>query len=442
MRFRGLIFGAGYLSATAPVLSSAVVNKGAIRSIKVTTMSAAASSTSVSSAAPFSPAIEKLRDPPVSVVKDWKTSYDGRKGVMIDMSQAVPGYPAHSSILSALSKAGGELDSARYGRCEGDDDLRMVYASHVSDVYGASVQKDEVLITSGCNQAFTAAALLIAGHGDDILMPLPAYFNHDSTLDMLGIGVRFFKCHKENQMVPQLKDIEAAIGPNTKAISLVSPNNPCGTIYPADLLDNIFEMCQQRKIWLILDETYRDFLPLHLDRPHNLLNRPGWQNNLIQLYSFSKSYCIPGHRLGAIVAGAPAVKQLVKFIDNVQICAPRAPQMVVASLLNEMKDWRDENRVRIAERSDLFVKVMKDIEGFEVCGYGSYFGYVRHPFAGIGSAKVAQALAEKVGVLTIPGEFFGEGQEDYLRFALANADKDVIAQLSDRLNGLKAEHLF
>ena len=116
--------------------------------------------------------------------------------------------------------------------------------------------------------------------------------------------------------------------------------------------------------------------------------------------------------------------------------------MVVASLLEQMNDWRNENRITIAERSDFFIKVMKDIEGFEVCGYGTYFGYVKHPFTGIGSAKVAQALAEKVGVLTIPGEFFGEGQEDYLRFALANADKDVIAQLSDRLNGLKAEHLF
>ena len=253
------------------------------------------------SAASFNPAIKKLRDPPVSVVKDWKASYDGSRGDLIDMSQAVPGYSAHPSILEALSKAGGDVNSSKYGRCEGDDELRVVYANHISCIYGAPVpvQKEEVLITSGCNQAFTAAALLIAGHGDDILMPLPAYFNHDSTLDMLGIGVRFFKCHEENQMVPQIFDIEAAIGPNTKAISLVSPNNPCGTIYPTDLLDSVFKMCQQRKIWLILDETYRDFLPLHLDKPHDLFSKPGWQDNLIQLYSFSKSYCIPGHRLGS-----------------------------------------------------------------------------------------------------------------------------------------------
>ena len=84
---------------------------------------------------------------------------------------------------------------------------------------------------------------------------------------------------------------------------------------------------------------------------------------------------------------------------------------------------------------------MGEVEGFEVCGYGSYFGYVKHPFTGIGSAKVAQALATKVGVLTIPGEFFGAGQENYLRFALANADKDIICQLPNRLNGLKAEDI-
>ena len=196
MRLGGVVVGPGCLFA---VCLSSVAIKSSIRYSKRVFMS---TTSAACSAAPFSPAMLKLRAPPVSVVKDWKASYDGSKGVLIDMSQAVPGYSAHPSILTALSEAGGDLESARYGRCEGDDELRTIYAKHVSDIYGATVQKNETLITSGCNQAFTAAALLIAGHGDDILMPLPAYFNHDSTLDMLGIGVRFFSCVKENQMIP------------------------------------------------------------------------------------------------------------------------------------------------------------------------------------------------------------------------------------------------
>ena len=87
----------------------------------------------------------------------------------------------------------------------------------------------------------------------------------------------------------------------------------------------IFKLCQSRGIWLILDETYRDFLPLDQDLPHPLFSQEKWQDTLIQLYSFSKSYCLPGHRLGAITAGPEMVFQLAKIIDNIQICAPRIP---------------------------------------------------------------------------------------------------------------------
>ena len=76
----------------------------------------------------FNPAISKLTAPPVSVVQDWRASYDGRLGELIDMSQAVPGYAAHPEMTAALEKAAANPDSARYGRVEGDLELRDAYA--------------------------------------------------------------------------------------------------------------------------------------------------------------------------------------------------------------------------------------------------------------------------------------------------------------------------
>ena len=384
----------------------------------------------------FNPAITRLTAPPVSVVLDWRASYDGSKGALIDMSQAVPGYPAHPDMLQALADAAATPDAARYGRVEGDDGLRDAYATHLSTLYDAPIAPEQTHITSGCNQAFVAAALAVAGRGEEILMMRPCYFNHESALGMLGIDIAYVDCHSENGMRPLPADIDAAIGPKTRALALVSPNNPCGTIYPADLLDEIFQLCKRRGIWLILDETYRDFLPLNSDRPHRLFGHEGWQDTLIQLYSFSKSYCMPGHRLGAVTGGKALVDELAKIIDNIQICAPRTPQIAVAPMLTQLADWRQDNRERIAARSDLFSKVIAGMEGWTLLSTGAYFGYVKHPFAGTPSIDVAQRMAREVGVLTIPGTFFGDGQEDYLRFAFANAGRDVIAKLPDRLGAL------
>ena len=384
----------------------------------------------------FNPAIETLTAPPVSVVQDWRSSYDGSKGDLIDMSQAVPGYAAHPDIMAALTAAASQPYAARYGKVEGDDDLRGAYATHLSAIYDANVTADEVQITSGCNQAFVAAALAVAGHGDDVLMTRPCYFNHESALGMLGIGMRYVDCHSANNMLPTVANIEAALGPKTRAIALVSPNNPCGTIYPAALLDNVLALCQRRGIWLILDETYRDFLPLNVGRPHNLLASDNWRKNLIQLYSFSKSYCMPGHRLGAIMASQEVLFQIAKVIDNIQICAPRAAQIAVTPMMEQLADWRAENRSRIAARSELFATVIAGMTGWELMSTGAYFGYVKHPFDGESSLELAKEMARKAGILVIPGAFFGTGQDDYLRFAFANAGRDVIAKLPERISHL------
>lgn len=384
----------------------------------------------------FNPAISRLTAPPVSVVQDWRASYEGGKGSLIDMSQAVPGYAAHPAMIKALETAAANPDSARYGRVEGDQDLRNAYGAHLGDIYGGKVTASEIHITSGCNQAFVAAVLAVAGQNDEILMTRPCYFNHESTLGMLGIGIGYVDCEAKNGMLPRVEDIAAAIGPHTRAIAIVSPNNPCGSIYPPALLEAIFSLCRERGIWMILDETYRDFLPLGDARPHDLLSHDGWQDTLVQLYSFSKSYCMPGHRLGAVTAGSKFVDELAKIIDNIQICAPRTPQMAVTPMLTELADWRQENRQRIAARGTLFAEVMAALPGWDLLSTGAYFGYVKHPFDGEGSLDVARRMARDVGVLTIPGTFFGDGQEAFLRFAFANAGRDVIAELPDRLNTL------
>jgi len=381
----------------------------------------------------FNPLVGKLSLPPVPSVAAWGRAYDGNVGPLIDLSQAVPGYPAHPDMLRLLGETASSAAYTGYGPIEGDAALRKVYGAHVADVYGAALVAANTHITSGCNQAFVCAAMTVAGPGNTVLMTEPFYFNHETTLAMMGIRTAFVRCKAEDGFLPDVSAIEEAITTDVKALALVSPNNPTGAIYPPALLEQIFKLCQQKGIWLILDETYRDFLPESGRKPHDLFSLEGWEETLISLYSFSKSFCIPGHRLGAITAGEAVIAQVAKIMDNLQICAPRAAQAAVATALPLLASWREENRQEIGRRAEALKAVMEQLPDWKLDAIGAYFAFVRHPFAGVGSAEVAEKLARRAGITCIPGIYFGKGQQDYLRFAFANADVETVAGITERL---------
>ncbi len=385
----------------------------------------------------FNPLVEKLAPPPVPSVFAWGRAYDGSRGPLIDLSQAVPGYPPHPDMLTLLGEMASSTAYCGYGPIEGDADLRRAYAEHVSQVYGATLTPENTHVTSGCNEAFASAAMTVAGPGQTVLMTNPFYFNHDTTLAMMGVKMRSVACRPEDGFLPKPDTIAAAITPEVRALALVSPNNPTGAVYPTDLLLAIFELCRAKDIWLILDETYRDFLPEAGRAPHGLFAQGDWQERLISLYSFSKSLCIPGHRLGAITAGAKTVEQIAKVMDNLQICAPRSAQAAVARALPILAGWREGNRQEIVRRAEALTVTMAKLPEWRVDSLGAYFAFVRHPFPALGSADVAERLARETGVICIPGAYFGEGQEAYLRFAFANADVDTISLLEERLGDFR-----
>ena len=380
----------------------------------------------------FNPAVRRLAAPPIPEVQGWAHAYDGRHGPLLDFSQAVPGYPPHADLLAWLGEASASAAYTGYGDIEGEAVLRQAYAAHVSDLYGSPVAPSEIQITSGCNQAFFATMLALAAPGDEVILVRPFYFNHEMTLDMLGIAVRAVDANATDGFVPSPDAVAATIGERTRAVVLVSPNNPTGAIYPEPVLQAIFEICRARGVWLIVDETYRDFLAGSDSAPHRLFANPGWQDGFIQLYSFSKSFCIPGHRLGAVAAGTAAVDQTVKVMDNLQICAPRPAQHALARAIPALAVWRSANRAEMARRADAFRSALASSR-WHIEALGAYFGYVRHPFADGGAAAVAERLASEFGVITLPGSYFGSGQEPFLRLAFANADAATIALLATRL---------
>lgn len=371
--------------------------------------------------------------PPIPEAKNWLAAYDGRHGPAIDLSQAAPGSAPPDALLRLAAEAASSPEAARYGPIQGDIALRQAFAADMTDTYGAPLAAANIAITAGCNQAFVTVAMALAKAGDAIIVPTPWYFNHQMTLNMLGIETRPLPTLAARGFVPDVAEARALIDARVKAIVLVTPNNPTGAVYPSAVIAAFAALCHEAGIVLVLDETYRDFLPASAGQPHGLFQDPIWQSNLIQLYSFSKSYAVPGWRMGAIVASEAMHEQIGKVLDCVQICPARAGQQAIAWGIGALRDWREANRADINARAAAFRRAMSGLNGWSVDQAGAYFAYVRHPFGELPATQVAEMLARRWGVLALPGSYFGPGQDGHLRMAFANATTPAIADAVARL---------
>lgn len=351
---------------------------------------------------------------------------------LIDLSQAVPGYPPAIELRRHLGEL--LLDPGMHGYTPilGLAALREEYAEHLSGFYGAPIAAGEVGITSGCNQAFCLALMSIAKAGDQVILPRPHYFNHDMWLRMLGIEPVSLDFRPGSGAVPDARDAEALIGPRTRAIVLISPNNPTGAVYPAATIHAFFELARRRGIALLLDETYKDFLP-EGTRPHELFSDPAWRGTLVHLYSFSKVFALTGYRVGGVTAKASLVSEIEKAMDCVSICPPRLGQEAALYGLRNLLPWARRNTQDLKARADLLGNGLQRSNRWRLVSIGAYFAYVEHPFAGRRSTDVSKRMADEENLLTIPGDMFGAGQERFVRIAFANVSDDKIPTVLERL---------
>jgi aspartate/methionine/tyrosine aminotransferase len=232
--------------------------------------------------------------------------------------------------------------------------------------------------------------------------------------------------------VPSAEDAARLITAKTRAILLISPNNPTGAVYPRETIHAFFELAKSRGIALLLDETYKDFLPENT-RPHELFADPAWRSTLVHLYSFSKVFALTGYRVGGVTAGAALMREIEKAMDCVSICPPRLGQEAALYGLRNLLPWARDNTKGLKARADLLGGGLERSNRWRMVSIGAYFAYVEHPFAGQRSTDVSKRLADEENLLTIPGDMFGAGQERFVRIAFANVSDDRIPTVLERL---------
>ena len=378
--------------------------------------------------------VEQVQLPPIPQAWAW---VDGvifpADRPLLDVCQAVPGYPPPSELTDHLAERVRDGGTAVYTDIAGLPELRQTLAADVTERYRADVRADDIMIMAGCNQAFWNTMVALAGNGDQVILPSPWYFNHEMSLRMLGIEVAPLPFRADRAGIPDPEDARKLIGPHTRAIVLVTPNNPTGAVYPPDVLNGFFDLAREADCALVIDETYRDFLPPNA-APHDLFARKDWGDTLVHLYSFSKVFCLTGYRVGAVATGATLRTALTKVTDCVQICAPHIGQEAALYGLGHLDAWRTSNQEMMAGRADALIRAFQRNDlTYDLVSAGAYFAFVRHPFGDEPSESVAKRLARDHGVLCLPGSWFGPDQDAYLRFAFANLDQSVMPSIVERL---------
>ncbi len=386
--------------------------------------------------APLNPAMAATFAPPVMEARRWLDSVSfPADRPLINVSQAAPVDSPTLGLRQALAEAAlNDPQAHLYGPVLGLPALRAEIAAQWSQAYAGTITPAQVAITQGCNQAFCAVLATLAGAGDEVIMPTPWYFNHKMWLDMASVTT--VPLATGPGLLPDAALAETLITPRTRAIVLVSPNNPAGVEYPAATLTAFRDLARAHALALIVDETYRDF-DSRSGRPHDLFADNDWPDSFIHLYSFSKTYRLTGHRVGAVIASEPRLAQVEKFLDTVAICPSQLGQIAALWGMRNLAQWVAGERAEILTRRAAMTAGFKALPDWTLLGCGAYFAYVNHPYP-LASDVLCKRLVTEAGILMLPGTMFmpiGQGQSQ-IRIAFANLDSQGIAEMFKRLAAL------
>lgn len=365
------------------------------------------------------------------IAEAWSWVRDPASDNLIDMCQAVPAHLPPQSLRDYLGAAIMAGEGASYTDIRGIPALREALAEDIGKRYRGRVSEADVLITAGCNQAFCSVVDTLCQAGDEIILPLPCYFNHQMWLAARAVKPRYLSFNVDTAM-PDPVEAAKLINSRTRAILLVTPNNPSGAIYSPGCIEAFFELAREHGLALILDETYRDFIDID-QVPHKLFVRSDWRDTLVHLYSFSKVFSLTGFRTGAVAAGQPLIDQLKKVQDCTAICAPHAGQLAALYGLNNLYHWKLEKSEELAQRAIAIRQAFShpDLK-YRLVSAGAYFAYVEHPFDAA-ARDVVKDLIQKQEIVCLPGSYFGRDQEQFIRLAYANVHEsrfeDVIGRL-------------
>jgi aspartate/methionine/tyrosine aminotransferase len=269
----------------------------------------------------------------------------------LSMGQGMVSWGPPSPVLEAVRRAAADGEAHNpsglhaYGAVGGDPAVLELLASWLRQQHALDLAGAGLLLSAGSNMAFNAVVQVLCDPGDEVILPVPYYFNHEMAIRLAGgrpVPV-------QAGLIPDPEQLVAAITPRTRAIVTVSPNNPSGAVIPPERLAAINRICAERGLLHLSDEAYALFS--HGDTPvWSPGSQPGSSSHTITFGSLSKSHGMAGWRVGWAVVPQALMADLAKVQDTILICPPRLIQHAAAAALAVGSIWCRERITALRDR--------------------------------------------------------------------------------------------
>ncbi len=378
--------------------------------------------------------LASVQSPIIPVVGEWLKNSPGA----LSLGQGMVSYPPPTSALSAIQNFGTQPEHHLYGPASGYAPLleqikHKLYRENHLDLN----QGYQLMVTAGSNMAFLNVLLAITDPGDEIILPVPYYFNQEMAISMrncIPVSVA-----TDAQYHLQLDAIENAITDKTRAIVTVSPNNPSGAVYSEASLRAVNQLCLKYGLYHISDEAYEYFT--YDDAKHfSPGSIRGASTHTISLYSLSKAYGFASWRIGYIVFPEALLPELLKIQDTNLICPPLITQYAALGALKTGSVYCLAQLPTFATKRQWLVGAFDELKNYcEISSCEGAFYVLIKLHTDRKVLNVVQNLIEQFKIAVIPGSAFGLNDGCYLRVSygmLTEADfHDAITRLT---TGLKA----
>ena len=335
---------------------------------------------------------------------------------VIAMGRGDPDFHTPRHIAEAAKKAIDD-NQHHYTLPAGLPQLRQAIADHLRSDFGLEYGGDEVVVTAGTQEAVMLCMLALVNPGDEVLMPRPRFTSYDTAVEMCGgvtVSVPTFE-RDDFALVPA--EIEKRITPRTRAIVLITPNNPTGAVTPPAAVREIAALALKHDLVVISDEIYAKIIfegSEHL----SIATLPGMKERTITLNGFSKTYSMTGWRVGYVAAPREFVRKLIEPRHTLSINASTPSQWAALAALQGPQEPIRAMIDAYAERRAFMLPALKKLGLTYGHPGGAFYVYANVEASGLSAPRFCERLLDEARVLVFPGTLFGDTDDRYIRLSL------------------------
>ncbi len=345
----------------------------------------------------------------------------GRSIIHLEIGEPDFDTPGHIKDAAKEALDGG---ATHYGPSAGLPELREAIAKHVGLTRGVPAMPEEVVVTPGAKPIMFFTILALAGAGDEVIYPNPGFPIYESVINFAGATPVPIPLREETGFNFDMAVFEKSVGPRTKLIIVNSPENPTGGVLDRGQLERIAAIAASRRIPVLTDEIYRQFL--YEGEFVSIMGLPGMRDLTILLDGFSKSYAMTGWRLGYGVMPAPLAEHVTRLMVNSASCTASFVQLAGIAALEGDQTPVARMVAEFKRRRDLLVEGLNKLPGVRCARpRGAFYVFPNVTATRRSSAEVAELLMNEAGVALLPGTAFGQYGEGYLRLSYANSEANL-----------------